>query len=69
MHACAKDLLAHAQHRQQLLPAIWQVFLLLAEHVMKVCGLQGAFSCREQTPSSKLPSTHPGVHAHVRVHV
>jgi hypothetical protein len=32
-----QELLGFNEHRQELLQAIWQAFLLLAEHSMKVC--------------------------------
>lgn len=31
-----QELLGSNAHRQELLPAIWQAFLVLAEHCMKV---------------------------------
>jgi hypothetical protein len=35
-----QELLGFNEHRQELLQAIWQAFLLLAEHSMTVCSMR-----------------------------
>jgi hypothetical protein len=56
-----QDLLAHSGQRQQLLAAVWQAFLLLAEHSMKVVA---SHVCH--TGDSTLAGVPPAAARHAR---
>lgn len=75
-----QELLANNEHRQQLMQSVWQAFLVLAEHAMKVCPRPpagrstGILSAQQHANGQHLSSqcaaaqARPRVLAHLQCH-